>query len=253
MMTTDQNRINMLTTVQGVLTKHQTTWQAHVAFSEGVEALAESLTAIDAQAQVAQGNPGASDAKELARQELCTAACEVIGALRAYAAVNADPELAARVNFSASDVIGGKANEVVSRCRSVHTSASELVSSLGNYGVTTTRLTAFKRKIDSFEELKSAPRQSRVTQSAAAQLIPQLVRSAVSVLRDQLDGLVLQFKSADPSFYEEYFSARVVVDTRGGRSDNTDIAAAAPPSPLTTPIHIPVPAPSSVLTTPAPA
>src|SRR5690349_12870718 len=99
MKTTDQNRINMLTTVQGVLTKHHTTWQAHVAFSEGADALAESLTAIDAQAQVAQGNPGASSAKELAKQELCDAACEVIGALRAFAAVNADPELAGKVSF----------------------------------------------------------------------------------------------------------------------------------------------------------
>ena len=77
----------------------------------------------------------------------------------------------------------------------------------------------------------------RVTQSAAAQLIPQLVRSAVSVLRDQLDGLVLQFKSAD-------YAARVVVDTRGGSSDNIDtVQPSLPaPEPADNPAPEPVPA-----------
>lgn len=235
MKTSDQNRVNMLTTVQSVITKHHDTWKDHEAFAEAAEAVGEQLTNIDIQAQLAQGNPGAANAKELAKQSLATTACEVIGALRAYAAVSVDPELTAKVAFSPSDVVAGKANEVVTRCRTIHTAANEIVDSLGKYGITAAKLTAFKKKIDAFEAVKSAPRQSRVEQSVAAQLIPQLVRAAVATVRDQLDGLVLQFKDVNPTFYEEYFAARAVVDARGGRPDNTDVQPSPTPAPTPTP------------------
>ena len=66
-----------------------------------------------------------------------------------------------------------------------------------------------------FDAVKVAPRQSRVSQSAATRLIPGLVRSGAAVLREQLDGLMIQFKSANPNFYNEYFAARTVVNNRG--------------------------------------
>lgn len=228
----------MLTTVKAVLNEHNETWQSHVAFAEGFDSLGETIASINAQAQLAQGNPGATNAKALARQALGETACEIIGGLRAYATVSGNAELAAKVKFSPSEVVSGKANEVVTRCRNIHAAADELVSSLGDYGITAAKLTAFKNRINAFETVKSAPRQSRVTQSAAAQLIPQLVRSGVAILRDQLDGLVLQFKAANPTFYEEYFAARAVVDNRGGRSDNTDVQ----PTPVGPPAPAPVPA-----------
>lgn len=231
MKTSDQNRVTMLTTVEGVLTKHQNTWKDHEAFAEGEEALAEALGRIEAQAQSAQGNPGASTVKEVARQELGQAASEVIGAVRAYAKVSGDPELAAKVDYSPSDVVAGKANAVVTRNRTIHTAASEIAEALAKYGITAAKLAAFKKKIDAFEAVKSAPRQSRVEQSAAAQLLPQLVRSAVAIVHDQLDGLVIQFKAGNPAFYEEYFAARVVVDSGSGRSDNTDVQPTPQPAP----------------------
>jgi hypothetical protein len=195
------------------------TWKDHVAFSEGVEALSDALSAIDEQNQVAQGNPGASDAKELARQVLCAIACEVIGALRAYSAVVPDPELAAKVDYTASTVTAGKASDVVARCKSIQTVATEHAADLGKYGISPAKLTKFKNAITAFDTAKSAPRQNRVTKSAAAQLLPQLVRSAVAVVRDQLDGLMVQFKDAEPNFYEEYFAARVVGASKGSRAE----------------------------------
>ncbi len=58
--------------------------------------------------------------------------------------------------------------------------------------------------------------------SAANQLLPQLVRTAVNILNDQLDGLMVQFKTDHPNFYEEYFAARTIVDTRGAQSNTDD-------------------------------
>lgn len=232
--TTDQNRVTMLNSVLGVANNFKNVWKDHVAFADGVAALNDARVAIDAQNQIAQGNPGASDAKEQARLTLCRLACEVIGAVRAYAAVNADPELAAKVDYTESDVTGGRASEVVVRCKTIQAAATENEDELGKYGITNGKLTLFKKAIDAFDKAKSAPRQGRVTKSAATQLLPQLVRSAMAIVRDQLDGLMLQFKEASPNFYEEYFAARWLVNNRGSRTEKAQQSIT--PLPSTTPV-----------------
>ncbi len=223
---TDQNRVNMVTATSGVIEKYKSIWKDHEAFAEGVDALDQKMEQIDEQLEHAQGNPGAKELKELARKHLCTSACEVIGAAGSYATKNSDPELAAKVGYSPSEVAAGKASDVVARCKAIWSAATEVVDDLGKYGITTAKLRLFKKRIDAFDGVKVAPRQNRVKKSAAAQLLPQLVRDAVGILRDQLDGLMVQFQQSSPKFYEEYFAARAVVDNRGSRAEETEVTPA---------------------------
>jgi len=220
----------MLTAVFGVVTadQYKDIYQDHVAFSEAVDSLADTLTAIDAQNQVAQGNPGASNVKEQARLRLCACACEVIGAIKAYCAVASDPELCGKVNYSTSTVTAGNVNEVVARCKTIHTAASENVEALGKYGITAARLTRFKNAITAFDKVKTAPRQHRVTKSAASRLLPQLVRSGISIVRNQMDGLMVQFKEVNSNFFQEYQAARVIVDNRGRRVNGAESSTTPP-------------------------
>jgi hypothetical protein len=83
------------------------------------------------------------------------------------------------------------------RCARRKEWAAEHAEYLGRYGIGPAKLTKFKNAITAFDTAKSAPRQNRVTKNAAAQLLPQLVRSAVAVVRDQLDGLMVQFKDTE--------------------------------------------------------
>ena len=92
-----------------------------------------------------------------------------------------------------------------------------MVDELGKYGITAAKLALFKKRIDAYDGVKVAPRQNRVKKRAATLLLTQLVRDAVGILRDQLDGLMVQFQESSPNFYEEYFAARAVVDNRGSR------------------------------------
>jgi hypothetical protein len=232
---TEQDRISMLSAVFGTVTSedHAPIYAAHIAFSEGVEALGETLTALDSQIQAAQGNPGATTAKEQARLSLCVIAVEVIGAVKAYCAVALDPELRAKVSFTASTVCAGKVSEVVARCRNVWQAATDNAPALAKYGVTSAKLTRFDKAIKAFDKVKTAPRQHRVIKSAAVKLIPVLVKSALGIVRDQLDQLMPQFKESNPSFYNAYFAARVVVNQgskrskkAGGETDTTAQKAA---------------------------
>jgi hypothetical protein len=226
MKTTDQNRINMVTATASVINKYNEVWKDHEAFAQGVADLDEKLSQIDGQIQITQGNPGASKVKETALQDLRTSVCEVIGAVRSYAARNSNPQLLAKVDYSPSEIVAGKASEVVARCKTIHTAATGIVAELGKYGITAAKLAALKKKIDGFDGVKVAPRESVVEKRSARQLLPQLVRDAIGILRDQLDGLMLQFKD-NANFYEEYLAARSVVDHRVGRTEEDTTAGPA--------------------------
>ena len=234
-----QNRVNMLTSVSGVLTKHNATWNGHVAFAEGVTEFTDTFPEIEEQTQLILGSAGASEAKQMAVSSLNIAVSEILGAVASYANDIADAELAAKVSYSKSEVTKGKTADVVARCKNIHATATENLADLGKYGVTSAKLTALKKKIDAFDKLKVAPRDNIITRRAANELQDQHVRSATAILRDKLDRLVVQFKDANPTLYEEYYAARAVVDTRGGNSGNTDVQ----PTPVTpTPTPAPVPA-----------
>ena len=221
----------MVTTTAGVINKYKTTWKDHEAYSEGVDALAEKVSQIDDQLEIAQGNPGAKELKEAARKSLGASVCEVIGAVGSYATKNADPELAAKVAFSPSTVTAGKSGAVVTRCKAVWTAATEIVDELGKYGITPAKLTLLKKRIDAYDGVKVAPRQNRVKTSAATKLLPQLVRDAVGILRDELDGLMIQFAESSPNFYEEYFAARIIVDTSATHAESVKPVVAPEPVP----------------------
>ncbi|HEY0548324.1 MAG TPA: hypothetical protein VGF13_01910 [Verrucomicrobiae bacterium] len=213
----------MVTATSNVIEKYNSTWQNHEAFADSVETLGEKVSQIDEQVEISHGNPGAAQKKEQVRKELCVSACEVIGAVRSYATKNDDPELLARVSYSASDVTAGKSSDVVARCKAIWSAAAGVVADLGKYGITPAKLTLLKKRIDAFDAAKVAPRQNRVKKSAAGQLLRKLVRESVNILRDELDGLMVQFQSAAPNFYQEYFAARVVVDSRGARPEEPNV------------------------------
>ncbi len=162
-----------------------------------------------------------------ARLSLCTITVEVMGGIKAYCAVAQDPELLAKVAFTGSTVCTGKVNEVVGRCKNIHQAATENAGALVKYGITAAKLTRLDKAIKAFDKVKTAPRQHRVIQSAATQLIPVLVDSGVAIVRDQLDELMPQFKEANPSFFNAYFAARVVVNQGSRKRDKAEAKADA--------------------------
>jgi len=237
---TRQNQINMLTSTSVVLAKHNDTWKDHIAFAEGAMEFTDTLPEIEAQTQLILGSAGASEAKKLATSALNTITGEVMGAVASYAHDTEDAELAAQVAYAASEVTRGKTSDIVARCKNIHAVATENLTALAKYGITAAKLTSFKKRIDAFDKLKVAPRDSVITRRAAGELQEQMVRSASVILRDKLDRLVVQFKAANPTFYEEYYAARVVVDTRNGSSTDTDAQPTAPVNPSPAPTPTPV-------------
>ena len=83
----------------------------------------------------------------------------------------------------------GRDSAVVARCQDIHGLAVEHLKSLGDYGVTTSKLANLQKKIDGYTALQAKPRQAVATSSAATSQLKELFAQANSLLTNRLDGL----------------------------------------------------------------
>ena len=221
----------MYVAVQAVLEAHHDLWQALPGFVTGAGELDENIAGIQTLAQTQAQKNGASADKAQAFDALLDAAFEVAAATKAFAAATGDRELAAKLDYSRSEIGSGRDNEMLARCRAIYAEANAVVASLADYGVTAAKLTSLKKKTDAFQSAQPKPRQGRATSSAATKALPELFALTDGLLNDRLDGLAVQFKDSQPAFYGEYLAARVIVDLPGGRASKETKAPVTPSNP----------------------
>jgi hypothetical protein len=66
--------------------------------------------------------------------------------------------------------------------------------------------------VDDFRELVGQPRLIQSQTNLAKKVVEELVENALEILNNKMDKVMLQFQFSDPSFYEGYKRARVIVD-----------------------------------------
>ena len=208
-------------------------WSAVKGFVDAVSDLEEVVARIDVLLKVQEGKDGAAAEKAQALQLLGDAAYEIAAAARSCAVASGNTFLAGQVDFTRAQVTQGRDATVAARCEGILDTANGVSDSLKDYGITTAKLTKLQQRIDAFNAVQTKPRQVTSSSSAATRELPGLFQQAVAVLEDRLDGLVVQFKESQPSFYNEYQSARMTVDATGGR---TSKATNVVPVPGTTPV-----------------
>lgn len=224
------NKFRAYNTVDAVLDAHEATWTPLAAFAAGVSRFKGIIVEIQDSAQTQASRTGAANEKSYALEALGNAAFETAAAVHAFAVAQRDYELEGRVDFSRSSVSLGRETAVVSRCRDIHAAATAHVADLADYGITAAKLTALKKKIDAFETSISKPRQQVAESSAATVSLAEQFNEADEVLKKCLDKLVYQFKVSAPDFFNEYQTARSIVNIRGGRKTNDTPTPAPQPA-----------------------
>jgi|SRR5882672_7143311 len=211
------NKLNSYIAVKLVL-EGTDVWQSLPAFVTGAGELEESIASIQGFVQTQISQNGAAAEKAQSFQVLVDAAYEVAAATRACAVASSNKELARRVDFSRSDVGKGRDTEVLARCQDIWSAATQNVGSLGDYGVNQAKLNAFKKKVENFQAVQAKPRQGRAMSSSATKQLAKFFRQVDELLNDRLDALAVQFKDSQPAFFNAYKTARVIVDSSGGRA-----------------------------------
>jgi len=225
------NKLRAYSTVDAVLDTHEPKWTSLPAFAAGVARFKGHIAEIQELEQTQASRSGAASEKSYALESVGSAAFEVCAAVHAYAVVQQDYALEGRVDFSRSSITLGRGSSVVGRCRDIHAAATAHVADLADYGITAAKLTALKKKIDAYEVSLSKPRQQVATSSAATVSLAEQFTEADTELNKCLDKLVYQFKDSAPDFFNEYQTARSIVNIRGGRKTNDAPVPAPAPTP----------------------
>jgi hypothetical protein len=217
-------RWNMGTSTHQALLKHESVYDgtakatALPALEKAAGELGELLDEIEAQSRKQEALSGVTQEKAAALQALGDAAFEVAGAVHACAVASGNVELAGKVKFSRAEFSRGADKTIINRTEAIHEIATAVVESLDDYGVTQAKLDALARKIEAFRKAHPAPRQRVNASSAATTQLARLFPKLTALLRDRVDRLMVQFKTTSPDFFNEYQSARVIVDPATGNA-----------------------------------
>jgi hypothetical protein len=215
----------MYLAVKSVCDRYASVYEDHEAFHDLYSQWTGRVANIRALGQIkASRNKGVAQDKHRLRLEMCDAALEIASAARAFAVATKNRELAARVDFSRSDLLSGRDVDSAENCANIHAAATTHLTAIKPYGVTAAKLTALKDKIDAYSASLPSPRVSIVAGKSATRNLVAEFKAADELLKEGLDNLVRQFKDEEPAFVADYFSARTIVDN-ASRSENGASAA----------------------------
>lgn len=228
MTTTQQNRLAMFLAVLGVMEKYNASWAALTAIADMVTRLDDLTTGMQESSGV-QGTKrtGIAGGKRRQRLLMMEQAVAIAGDLHALAVKNNDADLQAKCAFELTDLVRLGETVIGPRCQEIHDQANKNVAGLAAFGTTATEITALQTAITAYGELVTKPREAIIEKKSATGDIAADENTADALLNDELDKAMKKFKAKEPAFFNEYTSARMIIDL-GGRSQK-------PPTPPPTP------------------
>lgn len=223
----DENRMSMLYSVKQVCDKHATVFGGLVPFTAAYGELGVNLGALEGAVKRQQLNlKGVALDKRKKLDRMVQATLAVANSVFAYAEDQGDAILQGEVTYSASTLSNARDAVVGQRCQGVHTSATAHVAELADYGVTATELTALQAAIDAYLSVIGSPRTALTVRKGATAEIGMLVKDCMKILNNRMDKLMMEFMDDPSGFHQEYFDARIIVDT-GSRPSTNDAEASS--------------------------
>jgi len=221
-MTQEQDDIiTMFETTLVILDKNKNTWKNGVAFSE-------TRTKTGKQQAPTEGVTGE---KAQVRDDLEEKMLVTAGAIAAFAAKNADPDLAAQVEMNRSSLDRLPASDLVQTAQRVVDAATDNLAELADYGVTGATRDELKAAADIFANKKESTREAVVERKVETLSLPEAISSVRSIFRNELDKLMSAFKKPEPDFYKAYFAARIIVNRAATIPKKPEPAPAPAPGP----------------------
>lgn len=204
------------------------------AFVTAMGDLGVKVQYIEGQALIQAGKTtGLTLNKANAKKAMCEKTFEISSAIGAYACTVKNAELAAKVEFTYSDIFRSRDIETAGRCENVRALATTHLVALADYAVTAADLTDLAKKIDEYKTALATPTDARVSKKTATANIDAAFDALMEIIEKRMDKLMPKFKTLRADFVTDYWNARNIVDVGGGHHPNGDTPtpAAAPAAP----------------------
>jgi hypothetical protein len=207
---------------QGVCDNHNAVWSGTPAVVSAKTMFDDTIDLISKVRQTQEKETkGVTEDKGQAKEAAIVKAVSVSAATFAYASVTNNNTLKEQVNYSPTELRRSRDTILADRLRVILNAANDNAAALVDYGVQAADLTDLDTLVTAYENILEAPRTAIGERSSARIQLEELFDTADSILKDQLDKLMEIFKSTAPDFYNQYKSARVIVDL-GRRSADSD-------------------------------
>lgn len=208
------NRKHMVEATLSYLDENAALWQSIAKIGEVKNKLNDVSQAIDEAADVQeQSQVTIGKIKTNLKRTMSIKADILNDIVEVYALMNGDEKLAQQMAGSASDLYKMKNDDMLRRVKTIIDATVERQDDLvADYGLTAEQVSSLQADYDRFLELNGQPREYRIKSAVATLTLEELFTEANNLLTNQLDNLMKVFKRRNPTFYNGYLKARMVVD-----------------------------------------
>ena len=210
---TQESKLNMFRATQKHCNDNPTIVSTIPAFQTAAGTLNTTIASIIATAQQEDLiTKGITIDKAEAKKTLCRLAADIAAPIVAYAAATKNNKLLKEVNFTHSDLIRTKDDELAPRCQNIYDAAKANESALRDYGITTTTADTLLTTINNYQAKVPDPRNAAAQKATIRANLKNLIKEADQILKLQMDKTVPAFKAANPDFVSSYKANRIIID-----------------------------------------
>ena len=147
-----------------------------------------------------------------AKNHLAFTASDFADIIGSFASATKNATLKQEVNYSYSKLWRMRDEALAPVCRIIHDRAAENLDALRDYGITPQKLSAFDAAINDYVAKTPKTRTAIVNRRTQNANLRALFNQLDDILKNQMDGLMKNFRTSHPDFYNAYLAAREVID-----------------------------------------
>ncbi len=221
----NEDRMSMFYALLQVLAKHLAVWTGQVPFKNAHDEFKGNVKSIEDATQTQETSLlGVALDKRFKKEAMVKKTVEIAQSVFAYAEDQGDVVLQAKVDYSKSDLMQTRDAVIAQTCQNIHDLANPIIAALAAYGLVAADLTAHQSTIDAYTATVGSPRAALTVRKGATAEINALVKDSMKILNNRMDKMMPEYQVSNPDFFQEYFDARMIVDSGSSKQDE---AAAA--------------------------
>ncbi len=208
-----KSKLNMYRTVELHCNNNSALIAGNTAFSDSYSQFINKIVAIQGSTtEQEQKITGFTTAKSVAKKALSETASIIAGFIFAYASANNNYQLKEKVNYTYSELLAERDEQLVPVCSNILNSANDNLAALTDYGITAATVSGLQSAMEAYNAAVPANTNATSIRKAYGQALKQLIKETDVILKERMDKLVSNFADTDPGFVASYKNARSIIE-----------------------------------------
>jgi hypothetical protein len=225
-----ENKLTMYKAVESLLDSNTAKLAAITAIAPVLTDFKDRIIAITEKDTLANtAGAGTTDTKTADKAALISDAVTIASALFALGSATSDDRLKALSKVTKSSLKELRDTQLLTDVTNIKNLADSYAAPLAAYGITAPMIAALETKAANFNTSLGARETGGSVRTSAFAQLDVMFKETDTLLKDQMDKIMVIFKNSDPQFYGEYVNSREIIDL--GHRFRKDEPPASPVNP----------------------